>query len=89
MCYEQQKMVIVATQMMTSMVTSIIPTRAEVTDVFNAVTQHVTAVMLSEETATSINPINVIITMKKIIFSAEKYLQINNNLTKVKMVDFI
>lgn len=76
-CQKHNKPVIVATQMLFSMVENNKPTRAEVTDVYNAVTQGASAVMLSEETAMGKFPVETVKTMKKIILEAEKHLDNN------------
>jgi pyruvate kinase len=72
-CMHRAKPVIVATQMMESMIDRIKPNRSEITDVANAVLEGADALMLSGETATGLHPALVVETMCKIISEVEKY----------------
>jgi len=72
-CWEKNKPVITATQMLESMTQNARPTRAEVTDVSQAIQEGTDAVMLSGETASGVNPVNAVRTMASIICEAERH----------------
>ena len=71
-CYQSGKIDITATQMLESMIHNTTPTRAEITDVANAVFDGTSAVMLSGETAMGDHPARVVQVMSKIAAQAEK-----------------
>ena len=73
------KPVVVATQMLYSMVGSLRPTRAEVSDVAEAVLERADALLLSDETTEGVDPVNAVRTMNKIISRAENYLYQQDN----------
>lgn len=70
-CIQASKPVIIATQMMESMITNYSPTRAEVNDVANSVIDGADAVMLSGETSVGLHPVRVIEHMRMIITTVE------------------
>ena len=85
-CRDRKKPVIIATQMLQSMIDNPRPTRAEVTDVANAIFQSADAIMLSGESAFGKYPVEVVRTMTKIAIQTEKTIEVNLDLDLRKAV---
>ena len=90
-CNKAGKIVITATQMLDSMIRNSIPTRAEASDICNAIFDGTDAIMLSGESASGLYPLEAASTMSTIAQEAEAnidYMYLNQQLKEPAMNDF-
>lgn len=78
-CREREKPFMVVTQMLASMEQLAVPTRAEVSDIFRAISEGAESVMLTGETATGCYPVEAMEYLVNTVREAEKYLHYNSN----------